>query len=74
VALIPEVEERAEAFVGLEDHRPAATSVPAVRTTPGNVLLTAETDTAPAAIAGSDVNLDFVDEHGGPGATGGRGG
>jgi hypothetical protein len=73
VAAIAEVEEGAEAFVGLDDHRAAAASVPPVGPAPGDVLLTAEADAAPAAVAGPDVDLDFVDEHGGPGATGSGG-
>jgi hypothetical protein len=51
-------------FARNEDDVAAPTSVAATRTTPRNEFLAAKRKTSVAAVAGFDLNLNFVDEHG----------
>ena len=59
-----EVEQRVVMLAGHEYHVAAAPAVAAAGTAPGNELLAPERKTAVAAVAGFDLDFNFVDEHG----------
>src|SRR2546429_48183 len=71
VALVVVVEERGQRGIGFEPDAAAVAAVAAVGAAAGNVLLTAEADTAGAPIAALDENIDLVDEHTHPRGPGG---
>ena len=58
-----EVEEGVEVGVGDEVDRAAGAAVAAARAAARDELLAAERHGAAAAVAGRDVDVDFVDEH-----------
>ena len=58
-----EIEERVEVGVDDEVHRSAGAAVATARAAARNELFAAERHGAPAAMAGCDVNIDFVYEH-----------
>ncbi len=58
------IKERVLPFSDAEHHVTAASAVAAVRTAFCDVLFTAERNTSVAAVAGTDVYINLVDEHG----------
>src|SRR3989441_5574879 len=71
VALVVVVEERGERGIGFEPDAAAVAAVAAVGAAAGNVLLTAEADTAGPPTAAPDENTDPADDHPPPGGPGG---
>ncbi len=63
VSLEPEVDERRDRRIGLQDHGRAAAAIAAVRAPLGNVGFSTERHAARAAVPSFDVNLYLVDEH-----------
>ena len=58
-----EVDERVDVGAAHDVDRAAVTAVPAARPTARDELFAAERQTAATAVAGFDVNVDFVDEN-----------
>jgi hypothetical protein len=59
----PEVDECVAMGICDEVHRAAATTVATVRPTAGNELLATKAERAASPVSGSNVNVDFIDEH-----------
>ena len=59
-----EVDEGVLARSGDDEDGAASAAVAAVGAAAGDELLATEAETAPAAVAGGHVDVDFVDEHG----------
>src|SRR5206468_6666728 len=57
------VDQRVRVRVGDDENRSAVAAVAAARAAAGHELLATEGETAASAMAGRDVNVDFVDEH-----------
>ena len=55
--------ERIAVRIGDEVDRAALAAVAAIRTAARNELLAPEAESAATAVAGFDVDVDFVDEH-----------
>ena len=70
VVLVAEVEERRQAGIDAQDDAAAAAAVAAVGAAPRDVRLAAEGGRAVAAVAGTDPDLDVVEEHRGDCRTG----
>ena len=58
----PVVDERVRVGAGDDVDRAAVTAVAAARSTARDALFAAERETSASAVAGRDVNVDFVDE------------
>ena len=58
-----EVDERVDVRAGDDVDRAAVAAVAAARAAARHELLAAERQAAAAAVAGFDVDVDFVDEH-----------
>ena len=59
-----EVDQRVDVVAGDQIHRSARAAVAAVGPAARDELLAAEAHGAPAAVAGRDFDVDFVNEHG----------
>src|SRR6185295_17157217 len=57
------VEQRVQIGIGEQENRAARTAVAAARSAARNELLAPERHGTPAAVAGRDVDIDFVYEH-----------
>jgi hypothetical protein len=60
--LITQVKQCRKLRISYRDDVSACPAVPSVGTAPRHELLPAKADAAPAAVAGNNANLDFIDE------------
>ena len=66
-ALMPEIDESVEVFVGLDPDAAAGPAIAAVGSAQRDEFFAPETNAAVAAVAGGDVDFGFIDEfHGVP--------
>jgi hypothetical protein len=62
VTLEVKIKEGLFSTCGLDHHITAVATISAIRTAPRHVLFTPETNAAFAAVAGPNVDLDFIDK------------
>ena len=62
LVLEPVLDEGIRVRVGDDEDRAAVAAVAATRPAARHVLLTSERQTPPSAVAGFDVDVDFIDE------------